>query len=444
MKLKPEDIRQLDEKKPLELFGQSIKSERTRYVYERKLRQILCEYMEDILHGEFEERAAELLSRSRENPKWACGLMLQLARALRERTALGKDDPEYLSPTSINTNFAPLQKMFGVNDVALPWKLIRATFPEMETYDTQGWTRDDIRKMLRHARGAIDRAVILVMASSGVRIGGMVLKWRDIVPIYHEGGDFLEGSAVLEEHPSKPVACARLRVYGSTYAEYATFITPEAYEAVQDYRTVWAQEAGLEPELDSPFLKKAGPSVVGLTHNGIRQRVYKAIWSAGLRGSEVKEGKRYNVPGMNGFRRFCNKAMKDAKSDDAPLASLIKKERMMGHKGLIKLDENYFKTDPMELAKEYLHAVPNLTIHETVGERSAVSLASTTVGVADAKPSRMPDHGATTDTGGGASREGRLCPNCGRTTRQHAKKEFEACLTLYMEQCLAELAEPRA
>ena len=130
---------------------------------------------------------------------------------------------------------------------------------------------------------------------------------------------------------------------------------------------------------------------------------------------------------MNGFRRFCNKAMKDAKSGDSPLSSMTKKERMMGHTGLIKLDQNYFKTSQMELAKEYLYAVPNLTIHETIGKLPAGGLAGTAIGVADTKPTRTPDHSATTDTGGGASRGGRLCPNCGRTTRQHAKKEFEAC-----------------
>ena len=31
-----------------------------------------------------------------------------------------------------------------------------------------GWTRDEIRRILKHSRGAIDRAIILVMASSGV------------------------------------------------------------------------------------------------------------------------------------------------------------------------------------------------------------------------------------------------------------------------------------
>ena len=78
----------------------------------------------------------------------------------------------------------------------------------------------------------------------------------------------------------------------------------------------------------------------------------------------MKEGARYNVPGMNGFRRFCNKAMKDAKSADSTISSLIKKERMLGHRGLIDLDDNYFENNLHELAKEYLSAVQNLTIHE--------------------------------------------------------------------------------
>ena len=48
--------------------------------------------------------------------------------------------------------------------------------------------------------------------------------------------------------------------------------------------------------------------------------------------------------------------------EDNPLGSLIKKEFMMGHTGLIKLDRNYFKTHTLELAEEYLNAIPNLTI----------------------------------------------------------------------------------
>ena len=71
---------------------------------------------------------------------------------------------------------------------------------------------------------------------------------------------------MLEEDASKQVACAMLRVYANTYdAKYEAFITPEAYVAAQDYQAVWAREAGREPKPNDPFLKKAGPSVMGLT-----------------------------------------------------------------------------------------------------------------------------------------------------------------------------------
>ena len=432
MKVNPDDIVTSDDKKQLDLFMQSTKSERTRYVYTCKLRQILCEYLEDVLSGTFKERAEQLLDLGRNKPAQASGIMRALAGALRKRTEKDKKDAEYLSPTSINANFAPLQKLFVVNGVALPWRRIRDTFPEVETYDTRGWTRDEIRKMLRHARGAVDRAIILVMASSGVRIGGMELKWGHIVPIYDEGGKLREGKSMLEEDASKPAACAMLRVYANTFAGYAAFITPEAYEAVQDYRAVWAREAGREPKPGDWFIKRAGPSVAGLTHDGIKQRAYKVIWSAGLRGSEVKEGARYNVPGMNGFRRFCNKALKSAKSGDSTLASLIKKERMLGHSGPIKLDKNYFKTNPLEIAKEYLSAVPNLTIHETgsgriadVGADGTEPAPTTGVHNADA-PGARPSAGK--NASGTPLTPDSPCPNCKRACGVHTAEEFERCL----------------
>ena len=447
MRLNPDDIDMPDDKKPLNLFTQSTKSERTRYVYACKLRQILCEYMAGVLSGTFEERASELLDRGRKDPKWTCGLMLNLAHRLRERTALEKDDPEYLSPTSVNANFAPLQKLFETNDVALPWKRVRSTLPEVETYETRGWTRDEIRRMLRHARGTMDRAIMLVMASSGVRIGGMELKWGHIVPFYGDGGDLREGKGILEEEEedaSRPVACAMLRVYGNTSAEYAAFITPEAYGAVQDYRAVWAREAGREPKPSDPFLKRAGPSVAGLTSNGIKQRAYKAIWSAGLRGSQTKEGRRYNVPGMNGFRRFCNKAMKDATSADSPISSLIKKERMLGHSGLVRLDKNYFKTTPSELAKEYLDAVPGLTIHETGirrpvagGGGNGSNTEDANVGETYTKPDPTPVPGtAASDAGAVSVTDDAVCPACGRVNRAHSDEEYAECIARVAKKAL--------
>ena len=43
----------------------------------------------------------------------------------------------------------------------------------------------------------------------------------------------------------------------------------------------------------------------------------------------------------------------------------------MGHKGLLKLDPNYYKTNPLELADTYVNAVPNLTVSESERLRQA-------------------------------------------------------------------------
>ena len=68
---------------------------------------------------------------------------------------------------------------------------------------------------------------------------------------------------------------------------------------------------------------------------------------------------------MNGFRRFWNKTCKESASGESSVASLIKKEYMMGHRGLVALDQNYFKTNLMELVVEYVKVVADLTIDDS-------------------------------------------------------------------------------
>ena len=97
------------------------------------------------------------------------------------------------------------------------------------------------------------------------------------------------------------------------------------------------------------------------TQTAIRRRMVDVAKQAGLR--EGRDGKRYRVPLMNGFRRFFNKTCKEALSGGSTLGSLIKHEFMLGHSGFASLDENY-KTDALEMAAEYVKAVPDLTIDD--------------------------------------------------------------------------------
>ena len=359
MKLTKEDIVRVEDGSPLELFGQGIKSKETLDKYTRMLRQVACKILEDVLEGTFEERVQQMVDIGRKDPGWMRDLLLKLSEKLRERTELPKDDPEYLNPDSVGNYFKPVKKLFDMNDVTIQWKRIYATYPERDNVpESRGWTRDEIARMLRHAHGPMERALVLVLASSGMRAGGLNLNWGDISPIYDAG----DGGLTLDPGPEDTVACAALHVYRGSPEGYLAFITPEAFTALQEYGRTWSElKWRLPSEKDPIFLVQTGAHKNASTKI-LRDRVARMASKAGLRDS--KKTKRFEVPIMNGFRRFWNKTCKEAASGDSALASLIRKEYMMGHQGLVSLDQNYFKTNVMELAAEYVKIVPDLTIDD--------------------------------------------------------------------------------
>ena len=397
MKLSYDEFERTGDVDPLVLYTQAIKSAETRTKYDRTLRNMLCVMLEDILHGTFEERARELICRGREDPDWVRDLLLSVSRKLRERTEHAPDHPQYLNPSSFSNYFKPVKKLLDMNDVTIPWKRVYSTFPEQNNISnsTRGWTRAEIQKMLMHSHGPIDHAVILVCASSGIRVGGFEgLEWRDLTPIYYCEGDEKEARyndhngnhsnsktttkkrrlCVEDDNNEKnlTIACARLQIYRGSSEEYPAFITPEAYEALLEYKADWAHRVGHAPEPHEPMFIRMGDLPRKASKTLIKKRVQQVVSSAALRdeASIRNKPRRHTVPIMNGFRRFWNKSCKESLSGDSALSSLIKKEYMMGHAGLVSLDRNYFKTHMLELAEEYLHSVPALTINDTVRLRT--------------------------------------------------------------------------
>ena len=364
MKLSREEFERSKEQSPLELFYQGIRAEETKEKYTRTLKYILCKTLEEILDGDFEQRAIQLVGLAKKDPKWTTDLFLNLSRKLRSRTELPKDHYDYLNPQSIGNYFKPLKKLLEMNEVTISWKRVYSTFPETDNLsDSRGWTRKEIQKMLKFVKGPIDRAIILVAASSGIRIGAFDLDWQDLVPIYKVDQE-LRSEITENEIEKAKVVCAMLNVYKGSNSAYPAFITPEAYLALLDYKSEWIREVGREPKPQDPIFKKEGPFPRKATDVSVKKRLERILKNAELRKPLARGKRRYEVPIMNGFRRFWNKTCKESVSNDSALGSLIKKEFMMGHTGLIKLDKNYFKTHALELAEEYLNAVPNLTISE--------------------------------------------------------------------------------
>jgi hypothetical protein len=368
VKIHTEDLHNVN-KEPIMLFYDGIKSPETREKYTRTLRRILSDILEDVLHGTFEERAAELVNKSKGNPDFALSVLLAIARKLKQRTDLAVTDPNYLNPESFANYFKPLKKLFDMNGIAVVWKRVFATYPESNNR-TKGraYAREEIAQALNFTKGSIDKAIILVASSSGIREGGFSLRWEDLRPVYR-----LDGKLVFDVTESElgraEIVCGILRIYSGSQEEYPAFITPEAYKALEDYRLTWNRDVGREPKPKEPIFKKEGDLPIMLKPTAIKSRVERVLKEAGLRTPLAKGKRRHEVPAMNGFRRFFNKINKETLSQDSPLAALIKKEYMMAHTGLVKLDRNYYQAHVMELVEEYLHAVPNLTIDDKERDR---------------------------------------------------------------------------
>ena len=288
---------------------------------------------------------------------------MALSKELKKRTALDKDDNNYLNPSSFSNFFKPIKKLLDMNGIAIVWKLIYSTYPENNNLDdSRGYDKSEIEKMLNYCKGSLDRMIILVSSSSGVRVGGLSgLTWNDLVPVYK-----INDKLVLEIKESEindsEIVCAVLRVYRNTSEEYPALITPEAYNSIMSYRNSWINETMQNPKPKDPLLKNSGILVKSINESAIRKRIERVLINSGIRTSLEKSKRRHEIPTMNGFRRFFNKVNKETISQDSTLASLIKKEYMMSHTGLVKLDKNYFKTHIFELVEEYLNAVPSLTI----------------------------------------------------------------------------------
>lgn len=361
MKLTKEEIQTFSDE-PIELFYQGIKSPVTKKKYTDILRKMLCETLEDVLKGSFEQRAKQLVLESKESPEWATGVFLAIVKRLKERTQLDINDKNYLNPNSVPNFFKPLKKLFDMNGVPMSWPRVYASLPESNNNsEGRGYTRQEIQDLLKFAKGALDRAIILVAASSGIREGGFSLEWQDLKPVY-KIDDRLVFEITESEAKTAMIACAMLLVYRNTNEAYPAFITPEAYRALMDYKMTWFKETGRMPKPTDPIFKNAGPSPRSLSPSGIRARIYRVAKSAGVWIPASGGKRRSEIPIMNGFRRFFNKVNKESVSRDSPLAALIKKEYMMAHVGLTKLDRNYFQAHTTELIEEYLNAVPSLTI----------------------------------------------------------------------------------
>lgn len=328
---------------PLEEFQQAIQNPLTRKNYQNRLALFLDKIGVD--GSTLQERARRFVLKSKEDSgEWATFQITQYINFQKSRA-----DKKEISESTIPNYFKPIKLFCVENNVLLNWKKIARRIPSGRKYaNDRAPTIEEIKKILSYPDRRIKPAV-LIMLSSGARVGMFdYLKYGDIVPIKNE----------LDE-----VIAAKIKIYAGCKEEYQSFISPEAYEAVDQYVS-FRKDHGENVTSNSPVLRDLfKPDHLGrgsvnapkpFRSDLVRHLVDDALRASGIRSKGLEPGKRrYDFQPDHGFRKFFNTVC------DRHMKTLYV-EFLLGHDTGLK--ESYNRAQEDELLHEYLKAVPELTV----------------------------------------------------------------------------------
>jgi integrase len=241
--------------------------------------------------------------------------------------------------------------------MTLNWKKINAFQGEFyRVVEDRAYTHEEIKKMVDVA-DLRDKAIILLMASSGMRLGAVPpLKIKDLTEINNFGGLY------------------QIEVYKKYKEQYTTYCTPEARKAIDDYLD-YRRRCGECIQDNTPLFRKlfdkydsiqtAHP--IPIATSTIKHIVQELLNKTGIRApvklteEEIaagKNSKKTSLPAIHGFRKFVVSNMIRAKLE------YNARETLVGHT-LKSLDISYDRREQDEFLEEYIKAIDYLTIDDS-------------------------------------------------------------------------------
>lgn len=246
----------------------------------------------------------------------------------------------------------PVISCCKINDVAINTTKVRKFMPpNVKVKKSREYKPEEIQKLLDIADERL-RAVILTLASTGIRIGALVGLTVGNLEKAGENGELY-----------------KVTVYENEPEEYITFTTSECKEKGIDPYLAMRKRYGEVVSDSSPLIREqfdkrdpfsaAHPRHVKVV--AIAGKLSALAETAGLRtrleDTKGKTGNRKDVPNCNGFRRFFSTELvnSDVKTE---LRWLMEGHNLKGN------DSSYVRTVKGELLAEYLKAHDNLTISQ--------------------------------------------------------------------------------
>ena len=330
----PKTIQENIHTKSVKNFLKGFHSESTKESYCKKLVQFL-EFHNNI--------TAEQLLQKAKNPKIIQHMIIDYVEERKTK----------VSGSTLQQTKGALKHFFEMNDIedGINWSKISKIIPHArKTGNDRAPTIEEIRTMLESA-DARTKCVILMCSSSGIRVGAFDgMTWSDLSLIYqkHDG--------------EKSMAAAKLTVYKGEREEYTTFVTPECYSALEQYKKS-RESIGEKITPKSPLIRdswdnhkyrkdkrKEPKTAKPLASKTIANMMGEFLKKINLR--EANSGT-HEFKQIHGFRKFF-------KTNAERACKTIDVEKLMGHA------ENYYKPSLDYLLTEYIKAIQYLTISETV------------------------------------------------------------------------------
>ena len=301
----------------LELFLNTIKSPETKSNYELLFQKYMDYVSSDDLFFD-------------NNPRLIEKKIIEFILSLREQ---GK------SCSAIRNYLTPIKSFYKINDVVLnDGKILKFLPEQLKVGNDRAYTHEEISKLLEIADERM-RAVILLLSSSGIRIGA--------IPNLRLGN--------LQD--------SKLIVYEGTREQYLTFITPECRKAIDNYLEMRSRYGEIINEKSYLIReqfdirdKLATKNPKNLKGHSIAWRLAIVAERSGVRIRGHDKNIRQNIMVAHGFRKFFTTQCINSKVNPEI------REMLLGHK--IGLASAYYRPTEEEMYSEYTKAVNNLTINE--------------------------------------------------------------------------------
>lgn len=191
------------------------------------------------------------------------------------------------SPSSINLYVSAIQKFYVMNDVMLNWRKIKSFEPEpQKVVEDRPYDHLEISTLI-HGMPLRNRAIVLLMASSGLRVGAIPsLRLKDLEPI-------------------DKYNIYKFIVYALSRQNYFSFCTPEARSEIDKYlelRRRWGERLND----NSPLFRTEATKFKPISIHVISDLVHTALIKTGLLTLSTDPYGRNSVMQYHGFRRvFC-------------------------------------------------------------------------------------------------------------------------------------------